>query len=174
MHMRRITLDHAARASRLRILVLAIGFVLALPAVSAQAVGDWDPPDVEGRYDFRWIGATYTRSGRVKLTVSFYPGFRIRSLPYRGIIPGVTVDVDEFFTGWFTRNRKGGVKFGYADLGSSCCRYYPVTVLDGRTLRVRFEPANEGPPGFPMRGISVWGGRHGPRDRTSLIRLPAA
>ena len=58
-------------------------------------------------------------------------GFRIRSLPYRGIRPGVTVETDEHFTGWFTRNRKGGVKFGYADLGSSCCHYYPVTLLTG-------------------------------------------
>jgi hypothetical protein len=62
-------------------------------------------------------------------------------------------------------------QFGYADLGSSCCPYYPVAILGPRTLRVRFEPVNEGQPGCPMRGVSVWGGRHGPKDWTSVIRL---
>jgi hypothetical protein len=165
------TTPHRPAGRRLLVVFVLAASMLVSLAPAATAVGDWDRSDVNGRYDFRWIGATYTRSGRVKLTVSFYPGFRLRDLPRRGVIPGVTVDIDEFFTGWFTRNRSGGVKFGYADLGSNCCRYYPVAILGPRTLRVRFVPVNEGQPGFPMRGVSVWGGRHGPRDWTSRIRL---
>lgn len=159
------------RTRRSAILALVVAITLGLTATSAGAVGDWDPADVEGRYDFRWVGATYTRSDRVKLTVVFYPGFRVSALPHHGLLPGVMFSIDEFFQGWFTRNRRGGVKFGYADTASDCCTYYPVTEVDRLTLRVRFVPVDEGPPGLQIRGVSQWAGRHGPLDRTGWLRL---
>ena len=37
--------------------------------------GTWDPNDVKGRFDFRWVGAAYTAAGAIHLTVSFYAGY---------------------------------------------------------------------------------------------------
>ena len=53
-------------------LVLVLSLLIPL---HARAVGVWDPNDVRGPYDLRWVGATNTSSGRVKLTVTFYAGF---------------------------------------------------------------------------------------------------
>ena len=48
-----------------------------------------DRNDARGAYDLRWVGATHTGAGRIKLTVTFYPGFDAGLLPRRGYRPGV-------------------------------------------------------------------------------------
>jgi hypothetical protein len=138
---------------------------------AAHAVGDWDPNDVRGRYDFRWIGASYTPTGDITLTVVFYRGFHSAALPLRTVRPGVSFSIDKYFTGWFNRTRRGGVIFRYADLGSSCCLHYPVRRLNAFTLRVRFEPINEGNPGIRIRGSSQWRWVRGPHDWTGQLAL---
>ena len=160
-----------SRQSRLILaIVLCIGGSMALPG-RAGAAGDWDPDDVRGRYDFRWIGANYTPNGDIKLTVVFYGGFHAAALPLRTVRPGVSFSIDKYFTGWFNRNRHGGVVFRYADLGSSCCHRYPVERLNAVTLRVQFEPVNEGNPGIRIRGSSRWRWARGPHDWTGQLAL---
>jgi hypothetical protein len=150
--------------------VLCVGGVLALTG-QAGATGDWDPDDVRGRYDFRWIGASYTPSGDITLTVVFYRGFRVAALPLRSARPGVSFSIDKNFAGLFNRTRRGGVVFRYVDLGSSCCVRYPVEKLNAVTLRVRFEPVNEGNPGIRIRGSSRWRWARGPHDWTGQLAL---
>lgn len=46
-------------------------FALLFPTPAAAA-GDWDPDDVRGPFDLRWVGAAYTSSGNIRLTYTFY------------------------------------------------------------------------------------------------------
>jgi len=50
-------------------------------ATPAAAAGDWDPDDVEGPLDLRWVGGSFTAAGNLRLTVSFYDGFTPSVLP---------------------------------------------------------------------------------------------
>jgi hypothetical protein len=154
-------------------LVVTATALLASPT-RALAVSDWDPDDVRGGFDLRWFGATYVENGDISLVVSFYPGFHRSDLPRKGEgqAPGVWFDIDEYFTGWFYRH-DGGVRFGYGDLGSTCCLSFPVRIVSPLVLRVRFPAIDEGQPGIPIRGESRWRWRHGPHDWTARVVLPA-
>jgi hypothetical protein len=154
--------------------VLATATLLGI-GTPARAVSDRDPNDVRGGFDLRWIAATTTDAGRIRLTVSFYPGFRRADLP-RGrewFMPGVWFKVDEAFTGWFFRG-KGRLWFRFGDTGSSCCTTYGATNIDPLTLRATFRPLDEGKPGIPIRGHSRWKWPKGPHDWTGTLHLPAS
>jgi hypothetical protein len=103
--------------------VIVVGLVLTvLVLAQAHAVGVWHRNDARGPYDLRWVGATYTGAGRIKLTVTFYPGFDAGLLPRRGYRPGVWIKLDGFMSGFFRLNTRDEVVFAYGDNASSCCR----------------------------------------------------
>ena len=110
--------------------------------LTAGASGVWDPDDVTGRFDLRWVGATYTSTGEIHLTVSFHDGFKRRFLPrgiddrYSHVSVGLgTVD------GWFLR-RPGRIVFIWGDFGSSCCERAPVRQPTSNVLSVVFDPCS--------------------------------
>jgi hypothetical protein len=45
-------------------------------AITAGAGGVWDPDDVTGRFDLRWVGAAYTSTGEIHLSVAFHDEFK--------------------------------------------------------------------------------------------------
>ena len=105
----------------------------------------WDPNDVTGRFDLRWIGATYTSSGEIHLSVSFYDGFERRFLP-RAIderYSHVSLALSGFLDGWFVRQH-GRVVFIWGDFGSTCCARARVRQPSSNTLSVVFDPCSYG------------------------------
>jgi hypothetical protein len=111
-------------------------------AVSRGASGDWDPDDVTGRFDLRWVGAAYTSTGEIHLSFSFYDGFKRRFLPreiddrYSHVSVGLgTVD------GWFLRQH-GRIVFIWGDFGSSCCERARVRQPSSNALSVVFDPCS--------------------------------
>ena len=54
------------------VIILAV-LAAAAPAVAASA---WDPNDVSGPLDIRWISARFLSGDRFALTLSFYDDFR--------------------------------------------------------------------------------------------------
>jgi hypothetical protein len=167
---------HDIRSVRRRVGVVALSLALVWSvsgAPPAKADSDWDPDDVSGRFDLRWIGAIYRDEDTVSLTVSFYPGFRIADLPggRDPISPGVWFDIDAFMTGWFSRS-DGTVRFRYGDTASACCQVRHVRVVTPTVLRVVFPVVDEGDPGISIRGHSRWGRARGPHDWTGRLRLP--
>jgi hypothetical protein len=168
------TIHRVERGRHALALILATATLLGIQT-PARAAGDWDPNDVRGGFDLRWIAATTTDTGRIRLTVSFYPGFRRADLP-RGrerFMPGVWVKIDDHFTGWFSR-KNGRLWFRFGDTGSSCCTVYRARTVDPLTLRATFRPVDEGKPGIPIRGHSRWKWPRGPHDWTGTLHLPAS
>ena len=111
-------------------------------AVSAGASGVWDPDDVTGRFDLRWVGAAYTSTDEIHLSFSFYDGFKRRFLPreiddrYSHVSVGLgTVD------GWFLR-QQGRIVFIWGDFGSSCCEHARVRQTSSNALSVVFDPCS--------------------------------
>jgi hypothetical protein len=160
--------------TRRAVFLLVLALTLLIPA-QAQAVGVWDPNDVQGPFDLRWVGATHTSTGRIKLTVTFYAGFSADKLPDREIFnPGVWVELDDYMTGFFWVNRRGDVVLSYGDTASGCCYHAPVAQPAPRTLVARYRPFDEGEPGFVIRGWSQWRlGENRVRDRTRAFDLAA-
>lgn len=113
--------------------------------VTAGASGVWDPDDVTGRFDLRWVGAAYTSTGEIHLSFSFYDGFKRRFLPreiddrYSHVSVGLgTVD------GWFLRQH-GRIVFIWGDFGSSaCCGRAQASRPSSNTLSVVFNPCFHG------------------------------
>lgn len=110
--------------------------------VAAGASGVWDPDDVTGRFDLRWVGAVYTSTGEIHLSVSFHDGFKPRFLPrqiddrYSHVSVGLgTVD------GWFLRQH-GRIVFIWGDFGSSCCERAGVRRPASNVLSVVFDPCS--------------------------------
>jgi hypothetical protein len=111
-------------------------------AVTAGANGVWDPDDVAGRFDLRWVGAAYTSTGEIHLSVSFHDGYKPRFLPreiddrYSHVSVGLgTVD------GWFLRQH-GRIVFIWGDFGSSCCERARVRRPASNALSVIFDPCS--------------------------------
>lgn len=148
----------------------AVLSVLAAPSAGAAEVGD--PNDVRGPFDFRWISAVDAPDDRIKLTARFYAPFRDWRIQNQDLSTGIQFQID-FLTGWFQRNRAGRLVFKYGDPGGPCCVTYRVVVLGARTLTVRPHRVDEGDPGVPIRGMSIWRRGEGQIiDRTDRIRLP--
>lgn len=111
--------------------------------VLGGATGIWDPNDVTGRFDLRWIGATYTSSGEIHLSVSFYDGFERRFLP-RAIderYSHVSLALSGFLDGWFVRQH-GRIVFIWGDFGSTCCSRARVRQPSSNALSVVFDPCS--------------------------------
>jgi hypothetical protein len=65
----------------------------------------WDPDDMTGRFDLRWVGAAYTSNDEIHLSVAFHDGFKRRFLP-REIddrLSHVSVELSGYLEGWFLR-----------------------------------------------------------------------
>jgi hypothetical protein len=123
-------------------LVVALILGLTLPTGAAS---DFDADDVEGPLDLRWIGAWFTQDDDVRLTISFYDGFRVSALPkvHRGRNQ-LRVSLTIFLSGVFVR-RHGRIVLFYGDFGSGCGAVFPrfcfrarVTRSSDNVLKVRF------------------------------------
>jgi hypothetical protein len=117
-------------------LVLAITLATTGPA---SAASDFDPDDVVGPLDLRWVGAWLTQGDEFRITIAFYDGFRVSALPKvrHGRLLGrsrVSVDLTGFITGLYVR-RHGKVVFLYGDLGSNCGLDFPRGCLRARVTR---------------------------------------
>ena len=87
--------------------LLVLGMILAT-GEPVNAASDFDPDDVEGPLDLRWVGAWFTQDGQFHVTISFYEGFRVSALPKvrNGRLRGrghVFVDLTEFISGVYVR-----------------------------------------------------------------------
>jgi hypothetical protein len=122
----------------------AVGVSLVLAMILAitgpvNAASDFDPDDVEGRLDLRWVGAWLTQDGKFRVTISFYDGFRVSALPKvrHGRLRGrgrVSVDLTGPITGLYVR-RHGKIVFLYGDFGSSCGLDFPRGCSRARVRR---------------------------------------
>jgi hypothetical protein len=114
-----------------------------LGAVNAHAIGVWDPDDVTGRLDLRWIGAAYTSTGEIHLSVSFHDEFKRRFLPreINSLYSHVSVGLSGALDGWFLRQH-GRIVFIWGDFGSSCCERAWVRRPASNVLSVVFDPCS--------------------------------
>jgi len=136
----------------------------------AQAAGIWDPNDVRGRLDIRWIGVRYTQDGDAILTVTLYDGFRTSALPKKSTVfdpNALAVYLDEHTQGYFFR-KHGDIRLSFGDHASNCCSIYGVQRPNATTLEVRYEPIDESDPGFRVYGASTFGRA---RDETGTFRI---
>lgn len=138
--------------------------------------GVWDPNDVDGRFDFRWVGAAYTAAGDIHLSVSFYDDFRPRLLPrfphYEESNAGVRLS--GALSGYFMRGSGGRIVFIWGDFGSGCCERDVASQPSSQVISVTFDPCDYGY-GEEIdlaRGESYWA-RHGvrARDTTGEVAL---
>jgi hypothetical protein len=165
------------RGGGVGLVVLAILMAGLLTAVPTSAESAWDPDDVEGPLDLRWLGASFIPHDRTKLTVSFYDDFRVGALAHRrGQVfhRGVRVKLAKHLQGVFRVRSNGHIVFIYGDFGSSCCSTARVEWPSRTVLRVVIPTFNKeagfGP--YRVRAISTWY-HHGERvrDRTRELRL---
>lgn len=138
--------------------------------------GVWDPNDVNGRFDFRWVGAAYTAAGDIHLSVSFYSDFRPRLLPrfphYEE--SHASVQLSGALHGDFMRGSHGRILFIWGDHGSSCCEKDVASQPSSQVISVTFDPCDYGyGEEIDMaQGGSYWA-RHGvrARDSTGVVAL---
>ena len=117
---------------------LVLAMILAT-AGSVNAASDFDPDDVEGQLDLRWVGAWLTQDGKFRVTISFYDGFRVSALPKvrNGLLRGrghVFVDLTTFVSGVYVRGH-GRIVFFYGDFGSNCGADFPRSCERARVRR---------------------------------------
>ncbi len=144
------------------LLVVIAVFAWMPPAHAANGV--WDANDVRGRFDLRWVGASYTSWGEIHLTVSFYDGFDPRFLPRReDRIPvrgesKVRVDLSGALDGWFLRKENGQLVFLWGDGGSFCCAHAFATRPSSNVISVTFDPCSyvHGEGIEMAQGYSLW------------------
>jgi hypothetical protein len=127
--------------------------------VLGGANGMWDPNDVTGRFDLRWIGASYTSSGEIHLSVSFYDRFERRFLPrdINDSYSHVNIELSGALDGWFHR-QDGRIVFTWGDFGSSCCERARVRQPSSNVLSVVIEPCSYvyGNEIDQAQGVSYW------------------
>jgi hypothetical protein len=154
------------------LLALAILMAGLLTAAPASAESTWDPNDVRGPLDLRWLGASFIPHDRFKLTVSFHDDFHLGALTHRRTLSrGVTVQLTDYQLGFFRVREDGRVVFIYGDFASSCCDSARVVRPSRTVLRVIFptihDPADLT---YLVRARSSW--RHGHvRDHTRWLGL---
>ena len=145
-----------------RVVIVALVALTSLAApIPASAAGDWDPDDVPGPFDIRWIGADFTSSTSMAFIVSFYEGFETDALPWRPAYEAeVLVHLQDAISGRLVRRAGGRVAFLWGDLGSSCGASWPsgcsrgiVTFLSPRAVRVVID-TTQSEPGWPFN-VSV-------------------
>lgn len=158
----------------LTLAILVGGLIVANPASAESA---WDPNDVRGPLDLRWIGASFIPHDRSVVTVSFYDDFRVGALAHhRPQIThrGVRVNLTKYFAGFFRVRSNGHIVFIYWSLGSSCCNVARVERRSRTVLRVVFPTIHDAVPGaaYHVRAISMWDDHdERVRDGTRTLRL---
>ena len=127
---------------RLTMLVAAVTLVmLATPASAAV----WDREDTPGPLDIRWMNIEQVSGERLKVTLSFWPGFRASALAgdfQRGLQMLYRFPRwDELQTLGYIVRKDGHLRFRNGDFGSSlCCWGSPVTRIGPRTVTTTFLP----------------------------------
>jgi hypothetical protein len=123
------------------VLPLALGWVAPAPAVAI-----WDPHDVRGPLDIRWVNVRGLHHGRLKVTIGFWPGFARNALPtqpFRDNAAWVNLRPDGF-TGSATAQvlrRPGTLKLIHGDFGSGlCCWRSALTRIGPATFTTRILP----------------------------------
>ena len=106
---------------------------------AGNAASDFDPDDVQGPLDLRWVGAWLTQDGEFRITIAFYDGFRVSALPTvrHSRLRGrgqVSVDLAGYITGLYVR-RHGRIVFLNGDFGSSCGLDFPRGCLRAQVRR---------------------------------------
>lgn len=129
--------------------------------ITRGSSGVWDPNDVKGRFDLRWVGAAYTSTGEIHLSVSFYDGFDWRLLPTdpTDLDSNVNVWLSGALNGYFLRRPGGRLVFLWGDFGSSCCAPKArVTRPSSDVLSVVFDPCSYGygEEIYEAKGESLW------------------
>jgi hypothetical protein len=164
---------------RIAVVVLALSLLLA-GALPASAASDWDPDDVEGPLDLRWLGAWFVPDDHIRITVSFYDGFRLSALSHgRDVEHGLRVRLTGSIAGVFQR-RHGRIVFFYGDFASGCGAAFPkacwrarVTRPSANILKVRFRVVRDPPnPTYEVQAFTALM-RHGDvvRDTTGTLDL---
>ncbi|HKN45664.1 MAG TPA: hypothetical protein VJW23_17260, partial [Propionibacteriaceae bacterium] len=78
--------------------ILTVAFLVLVPT-PALALGDWDPDNVDGPLDFRWIGGAYTADGtQIRVILGFHDGFRPTALVARHNGSGVLLDLTDYLS----------------------------------------------------------------------------
>jgi hypothetical protein len=143
--------------------ILTVAFLVLVPA-PALGLGDWDPDDVDGPLDFRWVGGAYTADGtQIRVILGFYDGFRPSALVARHNGSGVLLNLTDFLSGFFRQRRDGQIKFLYGDLGSNCgfesttCAHVLVRIQgDSVRFNVQAVPVDGADPTYELRARSRW------------------
>jgi len=120
---------------RITVLLALTTALLTLFGGTASARGVWDPDDVRGPLDIRWVGLHYEGPDDAVLTLTFYPGFRVSALPKIRDMPNdnrteLFVQVDRSAYGDFVR-RHGHFAFAYSD---AQCSYVPRVETATRSI----------------------------------------
>jgi hypothetical protein len=155
----------------------------ALSSSPATAGSAWDPDDVSGPLDVRWVGAGFASPHELNIIVSFYDDFRVGALTtIHSGQKGVVVNLQEFATGFFVRRPGGRIIFVWGDLGSSCggwnfpwhCERGVVTRISANVLRVTIVPEFDNSP-WNIGVETFWrlpnGAGSEERDRTTRLAL---
>lgn len=162
-----------ARRQWLQLVGLCI-LILLFPT-GAFAASDWDPDDVRGPFDLRWVGATYTASGDIRLTFSFYDPVPTWKFPRASNIGDhgvkvVRVHSEEY--GRIYRTRDGWLHLIWDEISPTIPQHVPVARLSPTTFRTRFFPPHPGP--YVLRTLGIWTpGDDVVVDRTDAVHLGA-
>jgi hypothetical protein len=125
------------------LVVVPLTVVLLVASPASAAV--WDRNDTVGPLDIRWVNLRELRGDRLKLTISFWAGFRASALAgdyHRGLLVRYrTPTFSQFYPLGFTVRKDGHLRFRSGDLGSSlCCWGSPLTRIGPHTVTTTFLP----------------------------------
>jgi hypothetical protein len=122
------------------IALVCVGVNLLAAPASARSV--WDPHDVKGPLDIRWMSAVFTANHRIRLTISFYPRFRATAIPkvrdrhgyaYWSGRGGLELSLIDYFSVFFARRRDGRVILLHPEQGDEIER---ARIVSADVLRV--------------------------------------
>ena len=123
------------------VLPLALGLMTQTPAAAI-----WDPNDVRGPLDIRWVKVRELHHGHLKVTIGFWPGFDRSALPIQLFTDNAAwvSFLPRRFTGPTTAQilrRHGTLKLIHGDFGSSlCCWRSALTQIGPATFTTRILP----------------------------------
>jgi hypothetical protein len=158
-----------------RLTALLLILIVMAAAAPAHAASDWDPDEVEGPLDLRWIGARFAPHGQFVLAISFYDDFDPRAIPRRKTLErGVSLEFYAFMDGVLFRRTDGRIALFYGDFGSTCCNRAVAQQPSPGVLRFVFPTIDENL-SYRVRASSTWRGsdREIVLDRTGILRLGA-
>jgi hypothetical protein len=128
-----------------RFALVVVPLTVMLLATSAASAAVWDRNDTAGHLDIRWLNLKELPRERLRLTISFWSGFRAEALAgsyQRGLLVRYRRPwLSEFNALGFTVRKDGQLKFRSGDLGSSlCCWGSPLTRIGPHTVTTTFIP----------------------------------